>query len=71
MSATELSELAHVGWATIQRFESTERVPNSKVGTLLRLKETLEAAGIVFLGDPLTSPGVQLQRRQEFNKTDR
>ncbi len=63
MSATELSERAGVGWATIQRYESAEGVPNSRSGTLQRIKDTLEAAGVTFVGDPETSPGVQLQRR--------
>jgi len=62
MSATELSAQARVGWATIQRFESTDGVPQSKAGTLQRIQETLEAAGVVFLGDPISSPGVQLRR---------
>ena len=61
MSAKELSQLANVGWATIQRFESSNEVPNSISGTLERVVAALEARGIVFIGDPLTSPGVQLR----------
>src|SRR5687767_6875716 len=61
MSATELAEAAGVSWSTVQRFESAEGVSESKAGTLQRLRVTLETAGIVFLGDPVTSPGVQLQ----------
>lgn len=63
MSATELSERADVGWSTVQRFESADGVPISKAGTLDRIQETLEEAGITFVGDPLASPGVQLKRR--------
>lgn len=62
-SATDLSARADVSWATIQRFESQDQIPNSKAGTLERLKVTLEAQGIVFLGDPEQSPGVQLIRK--------
>jgi len=62
MSATELSERAGVGWATIQRFESVEGVPKNRSGTLQRIKETLESAGIQFIGDPISSPGVRLRR---------
>ena len=62
MSATELSKRAKVGWATIQRYESAEGVPNSRSGTLQRIKDTLEAAGIAFTGNPETSPGVRLRR---------
>ena len=64
MSGIELSELAGVGWSTLQRFESAEDVPQSRSGTLQRIKDTLEASGITFLGDPVTAPGVQLQREK-------
>jgi ribosome-binding protein aMBF1 (putative translation factor) len=62
ISATELSERAHVDWSTVQRFESADGISKSRSGTLQRIKETLEAAGITFVGDPETSPGVQLKR---------
>ena len=62
IKATELSERAHVDWSTVQRFERVEGIPKSRSGTLQRIKETLEAAGVTFVGDPETSPGVQLQR---------
>lgn len=61
MSGTELAERSKIGWSTLQRFESAEGVPSSRSGTLERIKETLEAAGVVFLGDPTLSPGVQLK----------
>ena len=64
MSAAQLSERAGVGWATVQRFESVDGIPVSKAGTLDRVKKTLETAGITFVGDPVTSPGVQLRRPQ-------
>lgn len=60
ISATELAEASGVDLRTIQRFESVAGVPKSRSGTLTRIKETLENAGITFLGDPLASPGVQL-----------
>jgi DNA-binding Xre family transcriptional regulator len=60
MSGTELSELAGVGWSTVQRFETTDKIPASKAGTLERIKNALEVRGVVFLGDPVNSPGVQL-----------
>jgi hypothetical protein len=61
VSAKELSQLANVGWATIQRFESSSGIPTSISGTLERVIAALEAQGIEFLGDPLASPGVQLK----------
>lgn len=62
LSAKDLSRLANVGWATVQRFEGSEGVPRSISGTLERVVAALEAQGIEFLGDPLISPGVQLKR---------
>lgn len=67
-TATELSERAEVSWSTIQRFESQDQIPSNKAGTLERLKATLEAHGIVFLGDPEKSPGVQLIRTPPAKK---
>ena len=62
LSATELSDISGVGWATIQRFENAEGVPVSRSGTLERVRSALEAHGIEFIGDPVMSPGVQLKR---------
>jgi hypothetical protein len=62
ITAQQLAVEAEVDWSTVQRFESTEGIPRSRSGTLSRIKETLEARGIVFIGDPVSSPGVQLQR---------
>ena len=59
-SAAELANKASVGLATILRFENQNDIPNSKAGTLEKLKVTLESRGIVFVGDPEKSPGVQL-----------
>lgn len=61
LSAVELGKVANVGWATIQRFEAVEGIPSSRSGTLERLKSALEEAGIEFIGDPVTSPGVRLR----------
>ena len=62
MSASELARRAGIGWATVQRFESAEGIPESRSGTLQRIKDTLENEGITFVGDPVTSPGVRLRR---------
>jgi predicted transcriptional regulator len=62
ITSRELSERSSVGWATIRRFEEVDGIPPSRGGTLDRIQSTLEQAGIEFLGDPLTSPGVRLRR---------
>jgi hypothetical protein len=62
VSAAELSAMADVPLRTIQRFETTDGIPPSRSGTLERVKAALEQAGIEFMGDPITSPGVRLRR---------
>lgn len=64
ISAAELGQRAAVGLATVQRFELALGIPPSRSGTLERVKIALEAAGIEFVGDPITSPGVQLRKRR-------
>jgi DNA-binding transcriptional regulator YiaG len=63
LSAKELAELSGVGWATLQRFETQDGIPDSRSGTLDKVRAALEAQGIEFLGDPETSPGVRLRRK--------
>ena len=58
----KLAEMSGVGWATIRRFEEADGIPPSRSGTLERVKAALEGAGIEFIGDPITSPGVRLRR---------
>ena len=61
ITATELSTKSGVGWATIQRYESGEGAQSRARDSSKRIQTALEAAGIRFIGDPLTSPGVQLR----------
>jgi DNA-binding transcriptional regulator YiaG len=68
ISAAELAKRADVNWKTVQRFESSDGVPPNRAGTLDRVVETLEAAGIEFVGDPVTSPGVRLRRAASSQK---
>lgn len=46
----------------MKRFEEGNGIPPSRGGTLERVKAALEHAGIEFLGDPVTSPGVRWRR---------
>ena len=62
ISAADLAERADVTWKTVQRFESAEGIPPSRSGTLERVQRALERAGIEFIGDPVSSPGVRLKR---------
>ena len=62
-SADELAKSSGIGVATIRRIELTEGVPSSNARTLERLKRTLEAAGVEFIGAPEDNPGVRLRTR--------
>lgn len=62
ISAQELSQLSAVPHRTVQRFETAPAIPPSRSGTLERVKAALEEAGIVFVGDPIASPGVRLHQ---------
>ena len=61
-SAIQLSNKSGVGSATIKRYEPQEGLPQGNFQKVMKIKETLEAAGIEFIGDPLKSPGVVLHK---------
>lgn len=62
MSSKQLAKFTGVSWATVKRFEEVEDIPPSRSGTLERVQRALEDAGIEFIGDPVSSPGVRLKR---------
>jgi hypothetical protein len=62
ISAAQLAETSGVDWSTIQRFESFNGISKSRGGTIGKVKRSLEELGIIFTGDPVNSPGVQLNR---------
>jgi DNA-binding Xre family transcriptional regulator len=59
-SATDLSEKAGVGSATIKRLEIQNGIPSVNTKTLVAIQQALEQAGIEFTGDPENAPGVRL-----------
>lgn len=60
IDSDELAHISKVGLATIKRFEAAPGIPPSRSGNLEKVKSALEARGVVFIGDPIDSPGVQL-----------
>lgn len=60
ITAQKLAEYSNVGLATIKRFEASSGIPEHRSGNLDKVKAALEAQGIEFLGDPISSPGVRL-----------
>jgi len=65
ISAKELSDLAGVSWATIQRYEAGGGAQHRARDTLAKIQEALEREGVEFIGDPEASPGVRLRRRPD------
>jgi len=60
-SAAELAKRSGVGATTLRRYEMLGGVPKANLSVLMKLKVTLEQAGIEFTGDPLVNPGVTLR----------
>lgn len=60
-SAAELAKRSDVGATTLRRYEMNGGIPKANLSVLIKLKETLEKAGIEFTGDPLVNPGVTLR----------
>ena len=59
-SAGELAKRSGVGATTLRRYEMIGGIPQGNINVLLKIKKTLEAAGIRFTGDPFINPGVTL-----------
>jgi transcriptional regulator with XRE-family HTH domain len=64
-SAAELAKRSAVGATTLRRYEMIGGVPSANLSVLMKLKSTLEAAGIEFTGDPLVNPGVTLNLKRD------
>jgi ribosome-binding protein aMBF1 (putative translation factor) len=64
-SATELAEKASMAMKTISRFEQVDGIPPSRSSTLMEVKQTLEAAGIEFIGTPEDGPGIRLRKPKD------
>ena len=60
-SADDLAEAAGVGVSTIRRFESVAGVPLGQMRVIELLRNTLQAAGVEFVGTPDDRPGVRLK----------
>ena len=57
----ELAQRGGLTSRTVKRFEQIDGVPPSRSGTLARLQEALEAAGIEFIGTPDDGPGIRVR----------
>ena len=63
LTVSEVASSANVGVATIKRFDAADVSPEHRSGNLDKVRVALEAQGIEFLGDPITSPGVRLHKK--------
>ena len=59
-SISELSKRSLVSVSTIKRLESEEGFKKATEANLRLIRETLQAAGIEFIGDEDEGPGVRL-----------
>jgi len=62
-SVRQLAEVSAVGVRTIHRIEAQDGIPTATSANLKLIRETLEAAGIEFIGEPDDGPGVRLWRK--------
>ena len=68
ITAADLAERADISHRTLQRFEAVDGLPDAQSRNLNQVKAALEELGIIFVGEPATSPGVQLQRQSPKKK---
>jgi transcriptional regulator with XRE-family HTH domain len=59
-SAEFLSEQSGISLRTLIRFEGADGVPPSRSQTLAIVMQTLQAAGIEFIGAPDDRPGIRI-----------
>lgn len=62
-SIQKLAESSQVSVRTIKRIESEGLIAKVTPANIKLLRETLEAAGIEFIGAPDNGPGVRLWRK--------
>ena len=61
-SVAQLSKSSSVSVSTIKRIESEGGIDRATPANLKLIRETLEAAGVEFIGKPGEGPGVRLWR---------
>ena len=59
-SVADLSKMSEVSVSTIKRMETDMGIKSATLANLKLIRETLEAAGVEFVGGPEDGPGVRL-----------
>jgi transcriptional regulator with XRE-family HTH domain len=62
-SQDTLARAAGIGLATLQRIEQSEGIVKGNFGTVLKIQQTLEQAGICFTDDEAGEIGVRLVKK--------
>ncbi|MET4734753.1 transcriptional regulator with XRE-family HTH domain [Thalassospira sp. MBR-102] len=63
-TAQDLAEKAGVGLMTVRRSEASDNdTPNINKPNLVAIKNTLEAAGVIFISENGEGPGVRLKKQ--------
>ena len=66
-SISKLSERSSVSVSTIKRLESEDGFKKATEANLRLIRETLQAAGIEFIGDVGKGPGVRLWSKPDLS----
>ena len=66
-SISKLSERSSVSVSTIKRLESEDGFNKATEANLRLIRETLQAAGIEFIGDAGEGPGVRLWAKPDLS----
>ena len=66
-SISELSERSLVSVSTIKRLETEDGFKKATEANLRLIRETLQAAGIEFIGDTGEGPGVRLWSKPDLS----
>ena len=67
LTSKKLAIESAVGVRTIYRIEAQDGLPNATAGNLRLIRETLQAAGIEFIGDAGEWPGVRLWSKPDLS----
>lgn len=59
-SIEKLAEKSGISVRTIIRYEEVTEVPANRSGNLAQLVQSLESAGIEFIGTPEDAPGIRI-----------
>ncbi len=62
-----LAESSSISVRTIIRYEEVDGVPPNRSGNLQKLRVTLEAAGIEFIGTPEDGPGIRIRTPKKID----